>query len=194
MRTLLLGLDGATYDLLDPFMKQGIMPFLRDFTDRGTRASMMSTPNPVTPPAWTSMMTGRSPGHHGIFDFIRAEESVEGQIGYRFVNAQDVICETLCTSTAAAALARARLRPVVGSRRSAVAVTTLPVTACGSTCTTKVRCPLAPAAIAPTFHCTTPLLSTPPSEADTRLVPAGSGTAKTAAAEPVPPGLPKCSV
>src|SRR5262249_34319042 len=49
---------------------------------------------PLTPPAWTSLMTGRSPGNHGIFDFLRFElRSGERQL--RVLDADDVACESI---------------------------------------------------------------------------------------------------
>ena len=68
----MIGLDGATFTLLDSFVEQGEkMPFLGSLLERGVRADLMSTRNPLTPPAWTSMITGRSPEAHGIYDFMR---------------------------------------------------------------------------------------------------------------------------
>ncbi len=72
--TLLIGLDGATWTVLDDLMEKGVMPFLKSFTEAGVKAGLNSTPNPLTPPAWTTIMTGRTPGNHGIFDFIFAEQ------------------------------------------------------------------------------------------------------------------------
>ncbi|CAA0102541.1 Uncharacterised protein [Halioglobus japonicus] len=72
--TLLIGLDGATWTVLDDLMKKGVMPYLKKFTERGVKAGLNSTPNPLTPPAWTTIMTGRTPGNHGVFDFIYAEK------------------------------------------------------------------------------------------------------------------------
>lgn len=72
--TLLIGLDGATWTVLDDLMEKGVMPFLKEFTARGVKAGLNSTPNPLTPPAWTTIMTGRTPGNHGVFDFIFAEQ------------------------------------------------------------------------------------------------------------------------
>ena len=57
-RTVLIGLDGATFTVLDPLMDEGVMPFLKSFVAKGVRAHLLSTPNPLTPPAWTS--TSRS--------------------------------------------------------------------------------------------------------------------------------------
>ena len=77
--TLFIGLDGATFTLLDSFTAAGnghkpLMPFLSELYRSGARATLRSTPNPLTPPAWVSLMTGSSPGNHGVYDFIRAEE------------------------------------------------------------------------------------------------------------------------
>jgi len=69
-RTLLIGLDGATFTVLDALIEDGTMPFLRRFRLAGTSAPLLSTPHPLTPPAWTSLMTGRNPGNHGVFDFM----------------------------------------------------------------------------------------------------------------------------
>jgi predicted AlkP superfamily phosphohydrolase/phosphomutase len=92
--TVLIGLDGATFTILDPLMEDGHMPFLKDFIEGGVRAELISTPNPLTPPAWVSMVTGRSPGHHGIYDFVRWEER-EGTIYFTLNNSSDILCETI---------------------------------------------------------------------------------------------------
>lgn len=94
MKTVLIGLDGATFSIIDHLMEEGIMPFLQELTGRGTRAELLSTPNPLTPPAWTSLMTGRSPGNHGIFDFLRPERTEDG-IYIKLLSARDVQCETI---------------------------------------------------------------------------------------------------
>lgn len=77
-RTVLVGLDGATFTVLGPLMESGDMPVLRDLVRQGASAELLSTANPVTPVAWTSLMTGRSPGGHAIFDFVRYEERPTG--------------------------------------------------------------------------------------------------------------------
>lgn len=70
-RVLLIGLDGATFDILRPMMDQGRMPNLKAFMERGASGVLMSTIPPITPAAWTTFMTGKGPGRHGIFDFER---------------------------------------------------------------------------------------------------------------------------
>lgn len=92
--TLLIGLDGATFTVLDPLMESGVMPFLARFVRTGVRAGLTSTAHPLTPPAWTTVMTGRSPGHHGVFDFIWAEER-GAEHYFTLYNFRDIRSETI---------------------------------------------------------------------------------------------------
>ncbi len=68
-KTLLLGLDGASWNLLDRLIDLGAMPNLARLAREGARATLESTIPPITPVAWTSLMTGANPGRHGIFGF-----------------------------------------------------------------------------------------------------------------------------
>ncbi|MPZ19319.1 MAG: phosphodiesterase [Luteitalea sp.] len=97
MRTqvLIIGLDGATFSVLDPLMQSGVMPRLRDFVASGVRAELKSVVPALTPPAWTSLMTGRAPGRHGIFDFFRRDSPTSQHI--RFQTSADIGCDTLWT-------------------------------------------------------------------------------------------------
>jgi predicted AlkP superfamily phosphohydrolase/phosphomutase len=92
VRTLLIGLDGATYVVLDALMEQGVMPFLRTFLAEGVRADLRTIVPPLTPPAWTSLMTGRRPGQHGVFDFFHLEPESRH---IRFFTSHDVHCDTI---------------------------------------------------------------------------------------------------
>jgi len=94
MRTVLFGLDGATYTVLDHLMRKGIMPNLKRFCEEGTRSELMSTPLPITPQAWTTLATGRSMGNHGIHDFIRGEVGSQGMY-FRINDSRDIDCETV---------------------------------------------------------------------------------------------------
>jgi predicted AlkP superfamily phosphohydrolase/phosphomutase len=94
--TILIGIDGATFSILDPLMVDGQMPNLMAIVKDGVRGELMSTPHPLTPPAWTTLMTGRTPGNHGIFDFIWAEERGE-QAFFTLNNFRDIQVETIWT-------------------------------------------------------------------------------------------------
>ncbi len=68
-KAILLGLDGATFDLLGPWMDAGHLPHLQRLTREGTWGELESTRPPTTAPAWVSCVTGVNPGKHGVFDF-----------------------------------------------------------------------------------------------------------------------------
>jgi predicted AlkP superfamily phosphohydrolase/phosphomutase len=68
---LIVGLDGATFDVLDPLMEEGRMPRLRAAIASGSSGVLRSTTPPITPAAWTTFLTGKQPGTHGIIDFER---------------------------------------------------------------------------------------------------------------------------
>lgn len=68
-RLLIIGLDGATFDVLTPMMDAGRMPNLRRLIESGVSGVLNSTKPPITPAAWTTFMTGKGPGKHGIVDF-----------------------------------------------------------------------------------------------------------------------------
>jgi predicted AlkP superfamily phosphohydrolase/phosphomutase len=68
-RGVVIGLDGAAWHLLDPFMAGGVMPRLAALRRRGASGTLLSTVPTYTPPAWTSAATGVNPGRHGIFGF-----------------------------------------------------------------------------------------------------------------------------
>ncbi len=107
VRTLLIGLDGATFDVLDPLMQAGVMPFLRTFFAEGVRANLRTIVPPLTPPAWTSLTTGTKPGRHGVFDFFRMESPESRHI--RFFTSHDVQCETIWSLASANGLRVAAL-------------------------------------------------------------------------------------
>jgi len=65
----MLGLDGATYSVLEPAFEAGHMPHFRALMERSAQGVLTSTVPPYTPPGWTSIFTGQNPGRHGIFGF-----------------------------------------------------------------------------------------------------------------------------
>jgi len=94
--TLFLGMDGSTFTILDELTKgdQPVMPFMAKIFQNGARAKLRSTINPLTPPAWTTLMTGRTPGNHGLYDFLKSSE-VDGELYTELYNATDCRMETI---------------------------------------------------------------------------------------------------
>jgi len=70
-RAFILGLDGATWKVLDAMIERGVMPNLARLKARSAHGDMISCVPPVTSAAWTTMLTGCGPHRHGIFDHRR---------------------------------------------------------------------------------------------------------------------------
>ena len=68
-RMLVIGLDGATYDVLTPLAYAGVMPNLASLMRRSALAELNSTLPFTTPVAWTSFQTGADAQTHGVLDY-----------------------------------------------------------------------------------------------------------------------------
>lgn len=71
MNLLIIGFDGATFNLIRPWAAAGYLPNLARMMQVGVHRELHSTLPPVTSPAWPTFMTGCNPGKHGVFDFIQ---------------------------------------------------------------------------------------------------------------------------
>jgi len=70
MKVFVLGLDGATWDVLEPLIQDGLLPNLARLREQGSSGSLRSVFPPLSPVAWTGVMTGKNSGKHGIFEFL----------------------------------------------------------------------------------------------------------------------------
>lgn len=77
---LVIGLDGATFDVLNPWLAAGDLPTLATLLRAGAHGVLRSTLPPVTAPAWASFMTGLQPYHHGVFDFFAPGRAAQGRL------------------------------------------------------------------------------------------------------------------
>ena len=68
-------MDGATWEILDYFIDQDIMPNLKKLKKESCYGNLKSTILPITPSAWASMMTGCTPAKTGIFHFSKVSEN-----------------------------------------------------------------------------------------------------------------------
>lgn len=69
-RVLVVGWDGATWDLIDPLLAQGRLPNLARLLARGSQAVLDSTVVPISSAAWVGAATGRDPAHNGVYGFF----------------------------------------------------------------------------------------------------------------------------
>ncbi len=70
-RVLVIGLDAATLDVIEPWAAAGHLPNFQRLLEEGSCGWLKSTIPALSPPAWTSFMTGVNPGKHGVFDFLK---------------------------------------------------------------------------------------------------------------------------
>jgi len=76
-KTVVIGLDGAAWHLIDPMIDAGVMPHLGAIKSASASGALTSTVPTYTPPAWTSSVTGVGPGKHGIYGFIEGHVQFE---------------------------------------------------------------------------------------------------------------------
>lgn len=70
-----IGLDSATFDVVDPMLAAGELPNLGRACREGARGVLRSTTHPLTPHAWSTIVTGVNAGRHGIWDFTERDET-----------------------------------------------------------------------------------------------------------------------
>ena len=68
-KVAVFGLDGVTFDLLQPWLDEGRLPNLAALLAGGASGRLRSTVPPVSASAWASFATGTQPGQHGLVDF-----------------------------------------------------------------------------------------------------------------------------
>jgi predicted AlkP superfamily phosphohydrolase/phosphomutase len=80
-----IGLDGGDPQLVRRFIEAGHLPHLAALAERGSLETLLSTPNAMSPAAWSSFVTGLDPGNHGVFYFL---DRVPGTYETRYVSSQ----------------------------------------------------------------------------------------------------------
>jgi len=78
-RTLFVGFDAACWEFFDPLIKRGCLPHIQQLMESGSWGVLESTLPAQTPTAWSSIITGKNPGKHGIYDFLLR---IPGQKGF----------------------------------------------------------------------------------------------------------------
>jgi predicted AlkP superfamily phosphohydrolase/phosphomutase len=90
-KVLVIGIDGATFELIDPWVREGKLPSLARMLERGARGPLESTVIPNSFPGWTSCTTGVNPAKHGIFNALIRKELHTYKMSV--VNARDIRVE-----------------------------------------------------------------------------------------------------
>jgi len=65
----IIGLDGVPIHLLEELAQRGVMPHMKALIEEGCLAKMRSSLPANSAASWSSMITGVSPGTHGVYGF-----------------------------------------------------------------------------------------------------------------------------
>lgn len=73
--TLIIGLDGVDFKLFEILVERNVIPVLGKLSKNGARGRLLSTVPLSTPITWTSFITGKNAGKHGIYGFVAYENN-----------------------------------------------------------------------------------------------------------------------
>lgn len=85
-KALIIGLDGATFDVMEPLLAAGQLPNLARLVKEGAWGRLRSTLPPNSAPAWTAFLTGKNPGHFGYLNFRYLDSSAYSGYTSRFAS------------------------------------------------------------------------------------------------------------
>ncbi len=74
-KVIVIGLDGATFTVLQPWIDKGYLPAFKKMQEEGAWCPLESVVPPITAPAWASFMTGKNPGKAWYFLFFYSEQN-----------------------------------------------------------------------------------------------------------------------
>jgi predicted AlkP superfamily phosphohydrolase/phosphomutase len=94
-KVLVIGLDGATWTVLKPWIEDGSLPNLASLVDNGSWGELRSTIPPLTAPAWSSFLTGKNPGKHGVFHFASLDDRPDDLDQAEIVDGRSIQSSTL---------------------------------------------------------------------------------------------------
>jgi len=102
-KVLLVGMDGATFRVMEPLLAAGQLPVFRGLIDRGLRGSLQSEHPMASPVLWTTVATGQKRQDHGVESFVLYKDPKKPKRG-TLVGSEDR--KTLAVWNIASALGR----------------------------------------------------------------------------------------
>ena len=101
-KLLIIGIDGATFNVIKPLIKKNELPTFQRLKDSGNWVELESTIPPVSCPAWPSFVTGKDPKTHGCYDWfyynkdyrrhIYDSTSIRGKRYWDYLNEMGLTC------------------------------------------------------------------------------------------------------
>lgn len=77
LQLIVLGLDGASWDVIDPMIEQGRLPTIERLRDEGASGVLQSLQPMRSPLLWASIATGVSSATHGVSGFFSTRSDLK---------------------------------------------------------------------------------------------------------------------
>lgn len=91
-QVIVVGLDAATMSLIERYVAEGGLPNISRMMKSGGSGLLLSTPNMHSASSWSSIITGRNPGQHGLYVFSDRDFATNEQVIY---TGRDRKCESI---------------------------------------------------------------------------------------------------
>ncbi len=91
-KVFVVGLDGGTFDLVRPWVREGHLPNFKRLLEEGVNHDLSVELPPGTVPNWPSFMTGKNAGKHGVIHWFTRSE---GLSKWSVINSHSIQEETL---------------------------------------------------------------------------------------------------
>jgi len=91
-RIMLIGVDGASYKMINPLIKSNHLPNLKRFKDDGSTGTLNSNLPIHSLNSWSSILTGKNPGKHGVYDVF---DRFDGHYRKRIIDKSNLKAKTI---------------------------------------------------------------------------------------------------
>ena len=91
-RVLIIGIDGATWHVMDPLIEEGRLPNLGSLKSRGSWGTLKSIKPMGSPTIWTTIATGKTPSRHGVKDFFQSRYSIRTPALWDILRLEKIRC------------------------------------------------------------------------------------------------------
>ena len=91
-RLIIFGVDGGTLEIVRPLAAKGLLPNFARIMEQGVAGELGSTFPPMTFPAFTTFMTGKNPGGHGVLTSSNGCRAVMGCVSSTPIRAAAAPC------------------------------------------------------------------------------------------------------
>jgi predicted AlkP superfamily phosphohydrolase/phosphomutase len=81
-KVMMIGIDGASWKVIDPLLNENRLPHLAGLIRNGTRGKIRTLRDKVSPTIWTSAVTGKLPPKHNILAFSTFDPALGKEVPY----------------------------------------------------------------------------------------------------------------